>query len=439
MVENSRSMVRPDAAEKTNLWRKVRTGLVGSRGEWIHWGLVAFAFLLPFPLFGPDGRNVLLYLLLGVWLFGHRSGDRFTNDQTRLAWALIIYLLVACLSITASPDAKISLRDFQRVPLNGLVLFLVLANGQGDPVRLHRYLLALVCASGLISAYGVLGLIIGRAQLGGVPTSVYAWKNELGYLLAVSLTIVVWKILTTRDRVRQSAWAVLALIQLVLLLLSYTRAALVAVIVSTILLAIAFRRFRFLMAGGAALGAALAVSGPQILARYLTIAERSTYLGGTLSGRVDLWWGTLAMIQQRPLLGYGYGWELFARTARAFADQTGDLRATLGPHAHNLFLEAAFETGLFGVAALCLLGGTVAWVLVNRCRVKQSSDERSRAIAVVLFALYAVVLVISLTDYLLGDRLGALGWTFFSLTGALASQPPRGEGTQADSPGRSSG
>ncbi|MBI3780588.1 MAG: O-antigen ligase family protein [candidate division NC10 bacterium] len=398
--------------------------------EWIHWGLIAFIFLLPFPVFGPDGRNIVLYLLFIAWLIWRRSGARLSRDQASVGWALLLYLTVAGMSLLVSADVRASLLDFQRVPLNGLILFLILSQEAGDTRYLARYHLALVWASTLITLYGLLGYFLGWGRNGGMVTSVYTWKNELGYLLAVSVSIVAWELLTTRDRVRRVAWALLAFVQFALLLLSDTRAALVAVIVSTLILTVALRRMKVLLVCIVAFMTLLAVSGQRIVTRHISIVQPSTYVAGDLSGRVDLWGGTLAMIRERPLLGYGYGWRLFARRAQAFANQTADARATSAPHAHNLFLETAYEMGLLGVAALCVLGGTVALVLIKRCRVSRSGDESSREMALLLLALYVVFGVISLTDYLLSDRLGALGWTLFAFAGALASETPWHGGTE---------
>lgn len=413
------------------LWRWWRALLGGAMDAWLHWVLVAFVFLLPFPFFGPDGRNILLYFLLGAWLLNRRGGRRLTSDQTRLAWALLVYLVVAGLSIAVSSDIALSIRDFQRGPLNGLILFLILAEERGDVARLRHYFMALICATTLVTGYGIFGLLTGRVQLDGMLTSVYGWKNELGYVLAISVTIVVWELLGTQHAARRSSWAILGLIQLAVLLMSYTRAALVAVVMAYCVLAVGFRRFSLLPIGAVVVAGLLAVGGQQIALRYLSIAQPSTYLAGTLSGRQELWHGTVAMIRHRPLLGYGFGLALFPRTAQAFARQTGDFRATTASHAHNLFLEVMVETGLLGLVALCVLGGTVARVLVKRCRGNRAGGESSKDVAVLLLALYAVVAGISLTDYLLADRFGVLLWTLFACTGALASE--RSEATDLNS------
>ena len=411
-------------------WRVRRILPFKTVDEWLHWWLVVYVFLLPFPFFGPDGRTIVLYLLFGVWLLTRRSGFRLTSGQKLLAWPFLVYLLIAGLSVATSPFPKLSLREYQLGPLNGLILFLLLAEAQGGGTRLRRYFMAFCLAAALVTGYGLFGWLTGRAQIDGMLISVYRWKNTLGYMLAMSLTVVVWVLLVGRHAGRRVGWTVLGLLQLAVLLLSYTRAALVAVVISSCILAVAFRRIRILPIGAAVLGVFLVVGGQQIATRYLSIAQPSTYLAGTLSGRLELWQGAVAMIRQRPFLGYGFGSTVFPQVARAFATQTGDFRAASNSHAHNLFLEATVEMGLLGLAALCVLGGSVAWVLVKRCRSGRSSDEPSRELARLLLALYVVVVVVSLTDYLLvGDGLGVLLWTLFACTGALVAQTDRrGEG-----------
>lgn len=426
MGESDQSVVVNHAAVGGVRWRWRGILLPGTVDEWLHWLLVVYVFLLPFPLFGPDGRTIVLYLLFGVWLLTRRSGFRLTSGQKLLAWPFLVYLLIAGLSVAASSHPGLSLRQFQLGPLNGLILFLLLAEAQGEGVRLRRYFIALSLAAAIVAGYGLFGWLTGQAQIDGMLISVYRWKNTLGYMLAMSLTVVVWTLLVGRHTGRRAGWAVLGLLQLVVLLLSHTRAALVAVAVSSGVLAVAFRRIRLLPIGAAVLVMILVVGGHQIVDRYLSIVQPSTYLAGTLSGRRELWQGTVAIISQRPILGYGFGSTVFPHVARAFALQTGDFRAALKSHAHNLFLETTVEMGLLGLAAVCALGGAVAWVLVERCRRDRSAAESSRAIAILLLGLYTAMAIISLTDYLLvGDGLGVMLWVLFACTGALVGHADR--------------
>jgi O-antigen ligase len=65
----------------------------------------------------------------------------------------------------------------------------------------------------------------------------------------------------------------------------------------------------------------------------------------TLTGRIPLWGFTIDMISQRPLQGFGF--------ATFGSDLTRPATHTwIAPHAHNTWLNAAFETGLIGAGLL---------------------------------------------------------------------------------------
>lgn len=64
------------------------------------------------------------------------------------------------------------------------------------------------------------------------------------------------------------------------------------------------------------------------------------------------WGPALEMVADRPLLGYGYGGEVFHQefNRRVPASPHWSIRQSLGPH--NLFLDVAFATGGIGLALL---------------------------------------------------------------------------------------
>jgi exopolysaccharide production protein ExoQ len=83
----------------------------------------------------------------------------------------------------------------------------------------------------------------------------------------------------------------------------------------------------------------------------------------TLTGRTVLWSTVVERIEERPLLGYGYG--AFWNTKGVLREQ---VRTAVGwdtPHSHNGLLDEWLDVGLVGV--LMLLGAYVlavkrAWV-----------------------------------------------------------------------------
>lgn len=68
----------------------------------------------------------------------------------------------------------------------------------------------------------------------------------------------------------------------------------------------------------------------------------------TLTGRTVIWTNAIAMIQEHPVLGYGFSSFYSPLTQHFFSS------GYVAPHAHNTWINATFETGLIGAALLSL-------------------------------------------------------------------------------------
>jgi len=101
------------------------------------------------------------------------------------------------------------------------------------------------------------------------------------------------------------------------------------------------------------------------------ITERETVLSvlgkdATLTGRTVLWTKVVQHIEDRPVLGHGYGafWEPSAKASE-------QVRAAIGwdtPHSHNALLDEWLDLGLVGVLLLLgayLLAMKRAWVALR--------------------------------------------------------------------------
>ena len=101
----------------------------------------------------------------------------------------------------------------------------------------------------------------------------------------------------------------------------------------------------------------------------------------TFTGRTELWAYAWKMIQQRWVLGYGYGafWEV-----EAFSRYAADSLLWIIPNAHSGYLDLLLDLGVVG---LLLFGGVLA-VMINRAFValKSSSFEIGSLVLVLLVA-----------------------------------------------------
>ncbi len=109
--------------------------------------------------------------------------------------------------------------------------------------------------------------------------------------------------------------------------------------------------------------------------------------------RIEMWQGTLNMIADRPLLGWGLGSFPFAFPPY----QVERISAWFINHAHNDYLELAAETGLLGLAAALL----TAYVFFASClkRLIRARHKYFQAIGVGALASCFSLLVHAITDF----------------------------------------
>lgn len=117
--------------------------------------------------------------------------------------------------------------------------------------------------------------------------------------------------------------------------------------------------------------------------------------------RIALWSAALPLAKQHPLTGYGFGRGMLHAPL---------LEATGNPmlwHSHNLFIDAALQTGFPGlVLLLILLGSTVmvGW------RLTRSSSDRKVACGIALLGVVAGTVVRNMTDLVFQRHVALTYW-----------------------------
>jgi len=187
-------------------------------------------------------------------------------------------------------------------------------------------------------------------------------------------------------------------LEIVLSILNNHRSQVAAFLMGLFFMTLAARRFKVLLAGAAALAIAVSVllaMKPDMLERYETILSPKTYVTNTndgMNGRLGIWKGAVDMIEDRPVLGWGYGWKKIHYVARdgGYLEKWDKKSYTyyyfgLGygrVNPHNLFLQLLFEVGVIGLAAFLAFWGTVAAKAVSLRRERGSAP---------LFLKYSVI------------------------------------------------
>lgn len=112
----------------------------------------------------------------------------------------------------------------------------------------------------------------------------------------------------------------------------------------------------------------------------------------SLGGRIYMWGGTVKMIQEKPLLGYGLAsWQWFYTRFKSPQIETH------AEFTHNEFLNLAADYGLAGFACIA----TLFWLFYRHAlrvsRSKATPDERAFAIGAIISI--TAVLIHSLSDF----------------------------------------
>ena len=288
-------------------------------------------------------------------------------------------------------------------------------------------LLGFVARAGLVDlwAYRPLGGPLWDSRL----HSLFFHSGWLAEYLVLAAPVAVAALLDTKARHRAAALllAALALLGLVLTLqrggwlTALAQISLLALFEGDALLRDRRRLGRAAVATGAVLLLALlAVTARPALVQPL---RERLQIDESIRGRWAMWRDSLAMLEERPGLGWGLGSFLPAHTARD-PEPGGAMPLWLTPH--NQYLMIGAERGLLGLLGL----GFLAWGLARCLRTGLRSREpekrrlaRGLTVALVGFAVYGLV------QYLFFLKM--LEWLFWILVGSAAALDPEAPSRRA--------
>ena len=269
--------------------------------------------------------------------------------------------------------------------LTYLLLFLLATDQLRPLLRARQVVKSMVAVSAPLILFSLLQ-IMGWNPFGLVTDArspIYATlgrANFLGAYLAILGPLTVALLLTTQQRGWQVVWATLFVGEILVIGLTLTRSAWLATAVSLSLFSLLWwgvqlaSRRRRLAWGGLGL---LILSGPVAI---LWLGQRQL---GSAAARLSIWQGTLELIKQQPLLGYGadalgmvfprvYPPELVYYQGRDF----------FVDRAHNLFLDWAVIAGIPGLLAYLFVLTMFVIIVGQALRRPQPPEKRALLMAV---------------------------------------------------------
>lgn len=350
-----------------------RTG--GHRVYWLVVGLVALAlFVLPF------GTGVFLPLAMlslgGLALMVVRSRQLWRESWTR--WGLLLLMalwLPQLLALTVAVDLDRALRTALTYPLFAVAILPLLwvARHRDVATPLLYVVLALAVFWSLdgifqfVTGVNVLGYPYNGLRIDGL----FHPNMRLGIVLAHFLPFVLEasRRLATRNRLA----AVLPLVVVMAILLSGSRAAMIATLISLIVYGaflVWFYRLRLRTVTGFALvlllGIALALwVSPETRDRLVVISKISEFsiegLDQATAKRGTIWLAAWRVAMDEPILGVGVRGVYPVAEERGYTDMAFS-------HIHLYFLDVLVSTGMVGLASYLAALVGILWVLGRRGR-----------------------------------------------------------------------
>jgi len=330
--------------------------------------------------------NTLSALMLISTLVLAFRGRLIIDWRSNLVRAFAAFVVVVIVGIAVSPYWRESLIPFRRELVPMLLAFVLLTGQRAVQEQHQQRRVALLAAWALISAFVIRSfLALGDWLAEGVHTDYYSSDHAAArffdfFAIDASLimpVVVAACLYLAMSRGTRALLVISLAIAMLLIVVSSVRTALIVMVLVTLLQLMPRLRSRkvWVLLGVALIGLLVVMSATnrlqKVTERYATVFTKEAYQGSEATGassiyeRLSIWKGTLEMAAERPLVGYGLGWQKLYdaayeggyverwRSSPAFIDRTVahyfDVYERGKVNPHNLWVDIIFETGALGL------------------------------------------------------------------------------------------
>lgn len=349
----------------------------------IAWALINAFIGAGLPII--SGNNILTALTIPTLLLMLRMPIRLTFKRMPALAFLLIYLLWVLLSIRISPlGIKPFLTTWVSL-LNYVAIGVLIINQLTTRRRVMGFIDAILLASLLLSLYGLYGYLTRHVGIVDPATKVFRITSTYGdaptvaFLLSIAIPLATYRAFTLQGYVKRACTALVILIYLVTLGLTFTRGAFITVPLS--LIAMVF----FLPSRKMKIGVLGAIAAVILLTILLATIGHLPILGRflnkdllTLNGRTYIWQALLTHFDPTHVLGYG----LNASDALLAKLHISDSRGLIGTAPMNIYLGALYDHGIIGLTLLLLVFMSLTISLVKKIRVVQAPPLGTQPAAV---------------------------------------------------------
>ena len=385
--------------------------------------LYATLFLLPL---NPFLFYVTLLPAVMAWLYNWRKKGEVVLALPPLWQPGAVFLVCSFLSVFVSKDMAFSFMNWALQPLMYALVYLLIYTTVSTEKEKEKALYAFLAGAVVTVVYGFFQY--ANAADMAADMEAQSWvdperfpllrrrmystlenPNLFGAYLLMIISILTAFTLRERAVKRRTVFAVILLSLLLCLALTYSRGAWVSLAAIVLGLTLFYdKRFGLLFL---LVPVVLAFYHGQVVERFLSLFSGEDT---SVDLRFALWESTMAMIEEHPLLGVGWGAYFLAYPDYNFFIQE---EGVLIFHAHNMYLNMLAEVGIPGGMAFLLAffaQGILCW---RNYRHGNDSFTKSMGLGGVLMVM--ALSVISMGDHVLFSR--SVSFCFWSLSALCAS------------------
>lgn len=385
--------------------------------------LYATLFLLPL---NPFLFYVTLLPAVMAWLYNWRKKGEVALALPPLWQPGAVFLVCSFLSAFVSKDMAFSFMNGALQPLMYALVYLLIYTTVSTEKEKEKALYAFLAGAVVTVVYGFFQY--ANAADMAADMEAQSWvdperfpllrrrmystlenPNLFGAYLLMIISILTAFTLRERAVKRRTVFAVILLSLLLCLALTYSRGAWVSLAAIVLGLTLFYdKKFGLLFL---LVPVVLAFYHGQVVERFLSLFSGEDT---SVDLRFALWESTMAMIEEHPLLGVGWGAYFLSYPDYNFFIQE---EGVLIFHAHNMYLNMLAEVGIPGGMAFLLAffaQGILCW---RNYRHGNDSFTKSMGLGGVLMVM--ALSVISMGDHVLFSR--SVSFCFWSLSALCAS------------------
>ncbi len=321
--------------------------------KWLTWSMMAEAFFIALsPILAT--MALMAGLILTAWKVRAAGGMEFRHLPFDVPVAL--FILLGAASIIVSPDKGFSFYNYYHLVGVYVLTYLFIGQNVTTKEQVKKIVLALGVSAVVVVLYGfyqyAFGIDISEMRwvdgeaFPDLNTRVFStWENPnilAGYLGGV-LCVLLGFFTKCGNNAQKLVLALGMMLAAACLAMTYARGACLAVAV--VFLGYGLLKDRRVFLACLAAGGILLLTDPALYGR---LASVFTSMDTSSEMRLAFWEATVAMIQDHPFLGIGWGAYWMVYPEYDFYMQGSPIKIV---HAHNIYLNYMAEIGIAGAVA----------------------------------------------------------------------------------------